>query len=222
MRLQHGSAPSTPSSERRLVTTNVSGYLSRSQLLEMGLRDVGDDVLVSAKASLYGAERISIGDNVRIDDFCLLSAGAGGIEIRSHVHIAAYTGFWGQAPILLEDFVGISSRVSVYSSTDDYRGIGLTGPLVPESLRAVKSEAVVLRRHALVGTGAVLLPGTIMEEGSALSALALALGRIAPYSLYAGIPARMAAPRERNLRELEERFLSDYAASPSKVKDRQR
>ena len=57
------------------------GLLSRAELEGMGFAALGDDLRVSDKASFYGVPRISLGDHTRIDDFCVLSAGSGGIRI---------------------------------------------------------------------------------------------------------------------------------------------
>jgi galactoside O-acetyltransferase len=65
-------------------------FLTEEELAALGLASCGEDVKISRKTSIYGAERIAIGDHVRIDDFCVISAGAGGISIGSHVHIAVY------------------------------------------------------------------------------------------------------------------------------------
>ncbi|MBM3059473.1 dTDP-4-amino-4,6-dideoxy-D-glucose acetyltransferase VioB, partial [Escherichia coli] len=55
-------------------------YLDEIQLKEMGFKSVGENVKISDKASFYGCDNISIGNNVRIDDFCVFSAGEGGID----------------------------------------------------------------------------------------------------------------------------------------------
>ena len=43
--------------------------LSREFIESMGFAQVGDNVLISDKASFYGIQRIALGSNVRIDDF---------------------------------------------------------------------------------------------------------------------------------------------------------
>ena len=63
--------------------------LSREALDNMGFAAVGDNVQISDRASLYGVGRITIGSHVRIDDFCVLAAGASGIELGSYVHIGS-------------------------------------------------------------------------------------------------------------------------------------
>lgn len=64
------------------------GMLTNQYVQDMGFAAVGSNVLISNKASFYGVGRISLGNNVRIDDFCVLTAGVEGIFIGSHVHIA--------------------------------------------------------------------------------------------------------------------------------------
>jgi dTDP-4-amino-4,6-dideoxy-D-glucose acyltransferase len=59
------------------------GVLTRAQIDAMGFKSVGVNVNLSDRASFYNCANISIGDNVRIDDFCVLSAGAGGISVLS-------------------------------------------------------------------------------------------------------------------------------------------
>jgi len=50
-------------------------YLGPQDLRNLGFKRLGSGVQLSDKASVYGAARIEIGDNTRIDDFCVLSAG---------------------------------------------------------------------------------------------------------------------------------------------------
>src|SRR5438874_7552631 len=102
-------------------------FLSQLQLEAIGFLSLGKNVQLSEKAAIYGADRISIGDNSRIDDFCVLSAGEGGINIGRHVHVACLCSCIGAAQIELHDFSGISSRTAIYSSSDDFSGEFLTG-----------------------------------------------------------------------------------------------
>jgi len=68
-------------------------YLTEDRLLDMGFKEVAKNVKLSGKANMYDPERISIGSNVRIDDFCIRS---GDVKIGSYNHIASYTGLFGQ------------------------------------------------------------------------------------------------------------------------------
>ena len=48
-------------------------FYKKEDLYKLGLKDLGKNVFISKKCSIYTPENISIGDNVRIDDFCILS-----------------------------------------------------------------------------------------------------------------------------------------------------
>ena len=106
-------------------------YYTDAELSGLGLAAVGRSVSLSRKASLYGVSRISIGDNSRIDDFCVLSAGDGGISIGRYVHIAVFSTLIGKGRIELNDYANLSSRVAIYSSNDDYSGELMSNPTVP-------------------------------------------------------------------------------------------
>lgn len=182
-------------------------FLTRQQLLEMGFSEMGDNVLISDKASIYGAERITIGNHVRIDDFCVLSAGSGGIEIGNYVHIAVYVSLIGAGKITLSDFCGLSSKTAVYSSNDDYTGESLTNPMVPEKYTKVEHSDVFFGRHALVGAGSIVLPGVTVGEGVSVGALSLVNKDLEPFGIYIGTPARRIGERKKKLLELERLLL---------------
>jgi len=184
------------------------GMHSRAALERMGFAALGQDVQVSELASLHGVERIALGDRARIDDFCVLSAGPGGITVGKHVHIAVFCSLMGQGKITLDDFSGMASRVAIYSSNDDYSGKFMTNPTVPGEFTGVEIAPVFLGRHAIVGTGSVILPGVTLEEGVAIGALSLVNRDCAAFGIYAGRPARRLGDRSRQLLEVEARFLA--------------
>ena len=141
------------------------GILSTEALLAMGFASVGRNVRLSDRASIYGAAGIALGDDVRIDDYCVLSAGEGGITIGRNVHIAVYASLIGAGRITLSDYCNISSRVSIYSSNDDYSGATMSNPTVPEAFKNVVHADVVVGKHVIIGSGSVVLPGVTLEPG---------------------------------------------------------
>lgn len=179
------------------------------ELATLGLRSFGTQVLISRKASLYNPGAIDIGSHVRIDDFCVLSAGDGGITIGSFVHVSVYASLIGAGRILLDDYSGVSGRVAIYSSNDDYSGEHLTNSMAPEAYRSVTTADVVVGRHALVGAGSIVLPGVTIGEGVAIGAMSLVRGDCEPFSIYAGIPARRLKTRSRRLLDLEAQHRAD-------------
>ncbi|WDT85600.1 acyltransferase [Alteromonas sp. 009811495] len=181
-------------------------FYNEDELSEFGFKSIGTNVLISDKASIYNPSKISIGDNVRIDDFCILSAGSGGITIGRNVHIACYALLIGAGKITVGDYVGLSSRVSVYSSSDDYSGAFLTNPTVPSEYTNVDTAPVSFGQHALIGSGSVILPGVSLAEGVAVGALSLVTKSLDAWQIYSGAPARRLKERKRDCLDLQKQY----------------
>jgi galactoside O-acetyltransferase len=193
-----------------------TSFYTPAELDGMGFKRIGDDVSLSRKASVYGAGAIEIGDHVRIDDFCVLSGGSG-IALGSYIHVACYCALFGGAGITMEDFSGLSARVTVYSESDDYSGRSLTNPMVPRRFRPkYHSAPVTLKRHVIVGVGSTLLPGVTLEEGVAVGAHSLVTKSCEAWSLYFGCPASKIKNRSRALLDLERQFLAEEAGAGGK------
>lgn len=178
-----------------------TSFYEQSDLRYLGLKDFGEKVRISRKASIYGTSQISIGDNVRIDDFVILS---GRIQIGSFIHLGAYSSLFGKYGILMQDFSSVSSRVTVLSASDDFSGEYLTNSPVIDSVycNTVGSE-VVFERHANVGTGSTIMPGVHLAEGTVIGAMSLVTANTEPWTVYFGIPCRAINTRRKDLLKLE-------------------
>jgi acetyltransferase-like isoleucine patch superfamily enzyme len=179
-------------------------YYTADELKALGLARFGENVLISNKTSIYNPGRIAIGSNVRIDDFCVLSAGDGGIEIGDYVHIAVFCSLIGKGKMTLSDFCNLSSRVSVYSSNDDYSGEYMTNPMVPSEFTRVHHADVFIGKHVIIGSGSVILPGVALQEGVAVGALSLIKDDCVAFGIYAG--SRRIGERSRDLLKLEKKL----------------
>nr|WP_315298354.1 acyltransferase [Raoultella terrigena] len=181
-------------------------YYTNSELEKLGFFELGIDVKISKKTSLYNCQKISIGNHVRIDDFCVLSAGHGGINIGNNIHIAVYSSIIGAGMVTISDYANISSRVAIYSSNDDYSGEFMTNPTVNEEFTNVSHADVSIGKHVIIGSGSVILPGVNIEDGVAIGALSLVNNDCKAFFIYVGTPARPLKKRNRNLLLLEEIF----------------
>ncbi|MFC1671424.1 acyltransferase [Spirochaetota bacterium] len=181
-------------------------WLKNEHIQQMNFSSIGKDVMLSEKASFYNCENIRIGDNVRVDDFCVLSAGDGGIDIGNNIHIGVFSALIGGGNILLCDFCGLSSRVVIYSSNEDYSGVAMTNPTIPAEFKNVQHLDVKVGRHVIIGTGSIILPGVTLEEGVAVGALSLVKNNCHAFGIYIGAPAKQTGERKRDLLELEKKF----------------
>lgn len=185
----------------------MNSFYSTDELGELGLAAFGHDVKISRRASIYHPERITIGSHVRIDDFCVLSACSDGyIRIGSFVHIAALCMIEAPAGFEMDDFSGLAGRCTVYGGTDDYSGAHLTNPCVPWEYRSCIWKTVTMKKHALAGAGAVIMPGVTMGVCSVAGAMSLVTRSIPDGEIHAGVPARFIKERSMKLLELEAQF----------------
>ena len=182
-----------------------NSFYSEEELEQIGFKSIGKNVKISKKTSIYNASKMVIGNNVRIDDFCVLS---GRIELGNYIHIAVYSAiFAGNAGVRMNDFTGLSSRCTIYAESDDYSGNHLTNPTVDEKYLGIISGKVELERHVIIGTGTTILPGVRIGEGSAVGAMSLVSKSLEPWGIYAGTPCKLMKNRSTKLLELETEFL---------------
>ena len=181
-------------------------YLTDDQLEAMGFAALGRNVRISDKASIYEPEKMTIGDNARIDDFCVVS---GKVEIGRNVYIGPFGLIAGGSPgIVMEDFTTLAYRVQLFSQSDDYSGATMTNPTVPARFKCEIKQPVRLGRHVIVGAGSTVMPGVTLADGTAVGAVSLVLASTEEWSIYAGSPARRIKDRRRDLLELEAQYLA--------------
>lgn len=179
-----------------IMSKTATSFLSLEEVAAIGFKSVGDNVLISRKASFYGAANMSIGDNVRIDDFAILS---GNLTIGSHIHISAYVALYGAMGIEMKDYTGVSPRSTIYSAMDDFSGSYLIGPVHPVGTTNVTGGKVVIERFVQIGCDSVVFPNLTINEGSVIGAKSLVTRSVDAWGVYAGTPIRKLKNRNRDL-----------------------
>lgn len=174
----------------------MTSFLSQEEIAEMGFSSCGKDVKISRFARFYAPDKISIGDNVRIDDFCILS---GNITLGSHIHISAYVALYGAMGIEIGDYSGISPKSVVYSAMDDFSGVFLIGPIHPEGTTNVTGGLVRIGKYCQIGSNSVVFPSITIGEGSVVGACSLVNKDVEAWSVYYGIPAKKHKGRRKGL-----------------------
>lgn len=183
-------------------------FLSHDELTSMNFKSLGKNVKISRDARFYLPETISIGDNSRIDDFCVL---AGNITIGRNVHIAIFCNVsGGEKGIIMHDFCGLAYGCHVFTQTEAYSGGGMTNPTIPDEYKSIRKEAIIMKKHALVGTASLIFPGVTLEEGSSVGAMSMVTKSTEAWTVYAGIPAKAVKKRSQEALKYEEEFLKKY------------
>lgn len=173
-----------------------TSFYSDEELLSMGFRSIGKDCMISRKASLYGVSKMTFGNNVRIDDFCILS---GNIILGNNIHISAYVALYGAKGIELEDYTGISARSTIYSAMDDFSGEFLVGPIYPEEYTHVTGGKVTVRAYTQIGANVLVFPDLTIGEGCVVGAYSMVRRSIEPWGIYYGLPVKRVKDRKQGL-----------------------
>lgn len=181
-------------------------YLTLSELNNMGFKSLGKNVKISDKASIYNANEIVIGDNSRIDDFCVIS---GKVTIGRNVHIAPMCLVaGGEKGIYSSDFSGLAYQVQVFTQSDDYSGRSLTNPTIPVDFKQEYKKAIFLGKHVIVGAGSIIFPGVHIADGCSIGAITLVTRSTEEWGIYVGNPAKRIKERRKDLLMFEKEYLS--------------
>lgn len=177
----------------------MNSFYTKEELQEIGFKELGDNILISRKCSIYSPEKISIGSNVRIDDFCILS---GEIKLHSYIHIGAYTALYGKSCIEVFDFSGISPRCTLFSETDNFDGSCLISPTTKPEHNNILKGKIKIEKYSQICADVVVLPGVTIAEGCVIGAKSLLKKSTKPWGIYCGQTAKRIKERSKKIIDL--------------------
>jgi acetyltransferase-like isoleucine patch superfamily enzyme len=164
------------------------------------LKSVGKGVVIYPYAKIVHPEVIEIGDYSRIDDFTFINGGKG-LKIGRYVHVSSFSSIIGTGELILEDYVGLSAGVRIFTSTEQYDGGARMSGAMPPEQRNVLSSSVVLEKDVFVGTNAVIHTGVRIGEGAVIGSNSTVLKDIEPWTINVGSPCRKVGVRPKVTRE---------------------
>ncbi len=175
-------------------------YLSLDELNDIGFYSIGKNVKISSKSSIYSPETISIGNNVRIDDFCVLS---GNIFISNNVHLSTHVSLTATFEQLS---VGEGSTISygskLFTASDDFGGDYMFNPTYNQDQRNVFHAPITIGKFVAIGALCTVMPGSYLGSGAAVGAMSLVKGHLEPWNIYIGTPARILRKRNEGLLDI--------------------
>jgi len=187
-----------------MTMNDIHGYLNEHEIEKLGFYKIGDNVKIARSSQLLNIGQIEIGNNVRIDNFCTIAPSSKAIfHIGNNIHICAYNFYNGQQDIIIEDFCSIGNFCQIFTTMDDFSGKSMTGAIVPRKLINSFSDKVVIKKHTIIAPNCIVLPGVILEQGTAIGAFSLVKKSTKPFSIYAGVPAKFLKSRSKELLNLE-------------------
>jgi galactoside O-acetyltransferase len=146
---------------------------------------VGEGVEVYANALILRPEVISVGDGVRIDDFCRIEGGQG-VRIGAYTHISSFSSILAGGACELGRFVGIAQGARLITGggfpfEDEF-------PVVfpMKDLYFRKTGVITVGDYGVVGANAVVLPDVHIGEGGIVSAGTVATKDVKEWSIIFG------------------------------------
>jgi acetyltransferase-like isoleucine patch superfamily enzyme len=142
---------------------------------------------------ITGGKNISIGDNFSSNGGVYLFSNEGSLQIgnnlslNTNIHIGASFG-----KIIIKDNVSIGPNV-VLRSAD--HGI-LVGKLINAQHHV--GGLIVIHNDVWIGANAVILKNVVIREGAVVAAGAVVTKDVPPYSIVAGVPAKIISSRNIN------------------------
>ena len=158
----------------------------RAVIFRAAARHVGKGLQVGSGVGFKHVETFSIGEGVFIGAQSYLQGRFDGtFEIGNHVWIGPQS-YFDARDLVIEQYVGWGPGAKVLGSVHTAEPIGV--PIIQTDLdiRPVRIEA-----WADVGTNAVILPGVTVGRGAIVGAGAVVTHDVPPFSVVAGVPARV-------------------------------
>jgi Acetyltransferase (isoleucine patch superfamily) len=203
------------------------GLLLRSKLYPLLVNRVGKNVSFGTNVVLRHPHKISIGDNVVIDDNCLLDAkgtGNKGITIGNGVFVGRNTILSSKnGDIILDDNVNIGFNCEIVSANEVRVGKNvLFGAYtylicadhdfdrvdVPVSEQGRSARGIYVEDNVWFGAGVKVLDGVTIKRDSIIGTGSVVTKDIPEYSIAIGTPAKVVKDRREtgsqeanNLRE---------------------
>ena len=131
--------------------------------------------------------RWPMGDDVHIGRGVTLQ-GTSGITLGSRVFIHRHSELDLRGGLSIGDDVSIAPHCRILTADHD----------ADSPTREYRERPVVIGNRTWLGTGACLLPGTTVAEGTVVGAGAVAHGTLDEFSIYVGNPARRVRDRARD------------------------
>jgi acetyltransferase-like isoleucine patch superfamily enzyme len=186
-------------------------FLNKKQLYEINFKKIGENVLIDKNVLIPNPERITIGNNVRIDTNCILSAAKNSeIILKNNIHIAPLCILYSASKykIILENHSGLAAGCKLYGRTENYDGRFLMNPTHFENDLDIIRDNIILKKYATLGCDTILFPGSIIPEGTVIGSKSLYTGKkpLKDWAVYAGAPIKLIKYRNKNCKELSKKY----------------
>tara|TARA_B100000902_G_C27018491_1_gene768409 strand:- start:124 stop:633 length:510 start_codon:yes stop_codon:yes gene_type:complete len=166
-----------------------SKFLSKNELIKINFKSFGQNVMISKNVTIIGAKNISLGSNVRIDDYCIISANEGHLKIGNDVHLGGQSYLGCAGGLIIGNNINIAQGVKIYTKVNDYSSFdGNNNKFI--------SVKINICDQVIIGSNSVLVGNCTIGEGATIGALSFVKNDLKPWSVYAGNPVKFIKDRQ--------------------------
>lgn len=141
-------------------------------------------------------EGVRLGEGVNIGPYTILEASGSilelgkGIQIGARSGIGAFSYIGGAGGVIIGENVAMGQKISIHPENHEF---GRTDVSIRS--QGVTHSGVVIEDDCWIGANVTFLDGAHVGKGSVIGAGAVVRGKIPPFSIAAGVPARIIRSR---------------------------
>ena len=143
-------------------------------------------------SKIYGSVRMDtppyrsfhLGRRSVVESYCCINNAVGDVTIGDHTHIGIHCTIIG--PVTIGSHVNLAQGITVTALNHNFQD---GSKRIDE--QGVSTNPVVIGDDVWIGANAVILPGVTIGTHSVIAAGAVVTKDVPPYSLAAGVPARV-------------------------------
>ncbi len=179
-------------------------FLTENELADYGFIDIGKNVRIHERANIYGAERIRLGSNIKIDQFVNITATAN-LTIDDYVHIPSFSHLSISCDSYIGPFTSIGAGSKLITESGDMDGNSFNLPFlnIPVEMRVPHMRGpIILEGYNLVAMNSCVLPNCRLKMGAAVGMNSIVMSDLEEWGFYVGTPARRVRDRSKAIYDL--------------------
>lgn len=188
---------------RRIFIKKVKGHLFIGKQVRIAYPShlsLGRDTIIEdgAEINALSTEGINIGDRVTIGKYAIIrpsnlygAAIGAGLVIGNKSNIGPYSYIGCSGKITIGDNVMMGPRVSMFAENHVFEN-----PDITIQAQGVATAPIIIEDDCWIASNVVLLAGITIGKGSVIAAGSVVNMDIPPYSVVAGVPAKIIKSRK--------------------------
>lgn len=147
-------------------------------------RGKGSVIYRSVRKDLPPFRKFSLGRYSVVEDFSCLNNAVGDLIIGDYTRVGLRNTIIG--PVTIGSHVNLAQNITVTGLNHNFEDV-----TIPIDEQGVSTSQVIIEDDVWIGANAVILPGVTIGKHSVVAAGSVVSQSIPPYSVCAGIPARV-------------------------------